>query len=117
LKYVNKYGKLLLSAYIMKKMKSVRTPGKKGILRKYAKLALGAYLLNKLRSGRLEKEVEAELEPEEMMLSEAEKAEKGRGRPSMKMGKVILGVLAGATLLYAVKRRAAKKKGHKIEVE
>ena len=107
----------MLSAYIMKKMKSVRTPGKKGILRKYAKLALGAYLLNKLRSGRLEKEVEAELEPEEMMLSEAEKAEKGRGRPSMKMGKVILGVLAGATLLYAVKRRAAKKKGHKIEVE
>ena len=117
MKYINKYGKLLLSAYVMKKMKSVKSPGKKGILRKYAKLALGAYLLNKLRSERLEKEIEAELEPEEIMLSEAEEAEKGKGRPLMTMGKIILGVIAGATLLYAVKRRAAKKRGHKIEVE
>ncbi|WP_292390059.1 hypothetical protein [Methanosarcina sp. UBA5] len=113
---MNKYGKLLLSAYIMKKMKSGRSPGRKGILRKYAKLALGAYLLNKLRSGRLEKEVEAELEPEEMMLSE-EEVETGKGRPSMRIGKIILGGLAGATLIYAVKRRAAKKRGHKIDVE
>lgn len=110
LKYINKYGKLLLSAYVMKKMKSVKSPGKKGILRKYAKLALGAYLLNKLRSGGLEKEVEAELEPEEILFGEADEAEKGRGRPLMTMGKIILGVLAGATLLYAIKRRAAKKK-------
>ena len=117
MKYVNKYGKLLLSAYIMKKMKSVKSPGKKGILRKYAKLALGAYLLNKLRSERLEKEVEAEFEPGEIMLSETEEAEKGKGRPSMKMGKIILGVLAGTTLLYAVKRHAAKKRKHRIEVE
>lgn len=101
----------------MKKMKSGGSPGKRGILRKYAKLAIGAYLLNKLRSGILEKEVEPEVEPEEMMLSEAEEAETGEGRPSMRMGKIILAGLAGATLLYAVKKRAAKKIGHKIEVE
>ncbi len=115
MKNMNKYGKLLLSAYIMKKMKSVRSPGRKGTLRKYAKLALGAYLLNKLKSRRLEKGIKAE-EPEEMMLSETKEVETGKGS-SMRIGKIILGGLAGATLLYAVKRHAAKKRGHTIEVE
>lgn len=114
---VNKYGKLLLSAYIMKKMKSGGTPGKRGMLRKYAKLALGAYLLHKLKSRRLEKEIEPEVEPEEeAIMSEAEGVETGKGS-SMRIGKIILGGLAGATLLYAVKRRAARKRGHRIEVE
>lgn len=115
---MNKYGKLLLSAYIMNKMKSGRAPGTRGIARKYIKLAIGAYLLNRLRAGILEKEVEPEVEPEEMMLSEAEEeVETGAGRNSMRIGKIILGGLAGATLLYAVKRRAARNRGHKIEVE
>ena len=35
----------------------------------------------------------------------------------MKFGKIILGVLAGATVIYAFKKYAAKKSGHKIEVE
>lgn len=113
---VNKYGKLLLSAYIIKRMKSGGSPGKRGILHKYAKLALGAYLLNKLRSGRVEKEEEAEVEPEEMMLNEAEEVEKGMGRPSMRMVKMILGGLAGAVLLYSIKKRVAKKRGHRIAV-
>lgn len=101
----------------MKRMKSGGSPGKRGILHKYAKLALGAYLLNKLRSGRVEKEEEAEVEPEEMMLNEAEEVEKGMGRPSMGIGKIIMGALAGATLIYAVKRHTAKKRAHKIAVE
>lgn len=114
---VNKYGKLLLSAYIMKKMKSGRTPGTRGLAHKYIKLAIGAYLLNKLKSGRLEKEIEAEVEPEEEAISEAEGVETGKKGSSMRIGKIILGGLAGATLLYAVKRRAAKKREHRIEVE
>jgi len=115
LRNVNKYGKLLLSAYIMKRMKSGGSSGKRGILHKYAKLALGAYILNKLKSGKLEKEIKAELEPEEMISEE--KIETGKGRPSMGIGKIIMGALAGATLIYAVKRHTAKKRAHKIAVE
>lgn len=113
---VNKYGKLLLSAYIMKKLKSGVSPKGRGSIRKYIKLAAGAYLLNRLKSGRVGKGVEAEVEPEEMILSEAEKAETGGGS-SMKIVKIILGGLAGATLIYALKRHAAKKRGYNIEVE
>ena len=117
---ISKYGKLLLSAYIMKKIKSVRSPSSKGTLRKYAKLALGAYLLNKLKSGITQKE--GEIEPEEEMVlgepAEIEAGEVGAGRgSSMRVGKIILGALAGATLIYAVKKRAGKRRGHKIEVE
>ncbi|WP_292372381.1 MULTISPECIES: hypothetical protein [unclassified Methanosarcina] len=108
---MRKYGKLLLSAYIMKRMKSGRSPRSRETMRKYAKLALGAYLLNRLRSERLEKEIE----PEEMMLGE-EEAEKGK-EPSMKIEKIILGGIVGATLLYAIKKLAEKKRGHQIEVE
>jgi hypothetical protein len=110
---MKKYGKLLLSAYIMKNIKSGGSPKSRGTLRKYIKLALGAYLLNRLKSGISHKEVEPE---EEMTLSEAEGVETGKGS-SMKIGKIILGALAGATLIYAVKRRAAKKRGYNIEVE
>ena len=97
----------------MKNIKSGGSPKSRGTLRKYIKLALGAYLLNRLKSGISHKEVEPE---EEMTLSEAEGVETGKGS-SMKIGKIILGALAGATLIYAVKRRAAKKRGYNIEVE
>ncbi len=113
---VNKYGKLLLSAYIMNKLKSGGAPKGRGSMRKYIKLAAGAYLLNRLKSGRVEKEVGAEVEPEEMILGGVEEAKTGRG-PSMRIGKIILGGLAGATLIYALKRHAAKKRRHNIEVE
>jgi hypothetical protein len=112
---MSKYGKLLLSAYIMKKMKSEGSPRSRGKMHKYAKLALGAYLLNKLKSGKTQKEVKVEPE-EEIILSKAGKVETGGGS-SMKIGKIILGALAGATLIYTVKKHAAKRKGHKIEVE
>ena len=114
---MNKYGKLLLSAYIMKKMKSGGSPGSRGTLHKYVKLALGAYLLNKFKSGKSQKKVEVEVEPEEEILfTKAEEIEADKG-PSMKVGKIVLGALAGATLVYAVKKHAAKKRGYKIEVE
>ncbi|AYK15969.1 MAG: hypothetical protein GX302_10465 [Methanosarcina flavescens] len=114
---MRKYGKLALSAYIMKKMKSGRSPGSKGILRKYAKLALGAYLLNKLKSEKPEKEIEIEIEPEEeIMPSGPIEIEKGR-KSLMRIGKITLGVLAGAAIIYALKKQAAKKSGYRIEME
>ena len=72
-------------------------------MHRYAKLALGAYLLNKLKSGKSHKEVE--VEPEE----EIKSSEAGEGSSIMKFGKIILGVLAGATIMYAFKKHAAKK--------
>ncbi|HHV24332.1 MAG TPA: hypothetical protein GXX65_07280 [Methanosarcina sp.] len=111
---MNKYGRLLLSAYIMKKVKLARSSRGRGTLSKYFKLALGAYLLSKLKSGKPQKE--GEMEPEEMIFNEPVEVEAGRGS-SMKIGKIILGALAGATLIYAVKKRAVKKRGQKIKVE
>jgi hypothetical protein len=105
---MSKYGKLLLSAYLMKKIKSVESSKSRGTMRKYAKLAFGAYLLNKLKSGKTQKKVGAEVEPEEEIT--------GKGS-SMKIGKIILGGLVGATLIYALKKRVAKKRGHNINVE
>ena len=108
---MKRYGKLLLSAYLMRKIKAGGSQKSKGIMLRYAKLALGAYLLNKLKSEKFHKEVEVEPE-EEIELSEA-----GKGSSIMKFGEVIVGVLAGATILYAFKKHAAKKSGHEIEVE
>lgn len=117
LQTMRKYGKLLLSAYVMKKLKSGVAPKGRGTIRRYLKLAAGAYLLNRLKSGILEKEVEPEIEPEEeMTMSEAEGVKTGKGS-SMKIGKIILGGLVGATLIYALKKRAAKKRRYNINVE
>lgn len=121
---MSKYGKLVLSAYIVKKMKSGRSPGSKGILRKYAKLALGAYLLNKLKSEKSEKEMEVEIEPEEFGIepekeiipSEPVEVKEGGGS-LMRIGKITLGVLAGAAIIYALKKQATKKSGYSIDVE
>ena len=54
---MKKYGKLLLSAYLMKKIKSGGSQKSKGTMHKYAKLALGTYLLKKLKSKILKIEV------------------------------------------------------------
>lgn len=108
---MKRYGKLLLSAYLMKKIKAGGSQKSKGAMHRYAKLALGAYLLNKLKSGKSHTEIEVEPE-EEIKLSE-----EGEGSSIMKFGKIILGVLAGATIMYAFKKHAAKKAGHKLEVE
>ena len=95
----------------MNKLKSGGAPRGRGTVSKYIKLAAGAYLLNRIKSRLMEKEVEPEVEPGE--IEEAETS----GGSSMRIGKIILGGLAGATLIYALKRRAAKKRGYNIEVE
>jgi hypothetical protein len=111
---MRKYGKLMLSAYIMKNMKSGGSLRSKGILRKYAKLALGAYLLKKLKPEKSEKEMKFEVEPEEEIIpSGAVEVKEGRGS-LMKIGKITLGVLAGAAIVYALKKQVAKKSGYRI---
>lgn len=98
-------------------MKSGRHPGFKGILHKYAKLALGAYFLKKLKSGKPEKELQLEMEPEEeIKLSEPVEGEAHKGSLT-EIGKIVLGVLAGATIIYALKKQAANKSWHKVQVE
>ncbi|WP_440948825.1 hypothetical protein ACSAZL_09410 [Methanosarcina sp. T3] len=108
---MKRYGKLLLSAYIMKKIKPGGSQKSKGI-NKYGKLLLGAYLLEKLKSEKSEKEEIPKMELKEVQLKET-----GGGSSTMKIGKVIMGVIVGATAIYALKKYTAKKSGHKIEVQ
>jgi hypothetical protein len=100
----------------MKKMNSGRSARSKGTLRKYAKLALGAYLLNKLKSEKPQKKVEVEPE-EEIILNKPVEIEVGEGSSMMKLRKIIMGMLVGATAVYAFKKYTAKKSGYKIEVQ
>lgn len=77
-------------------------------MNKYGKLVLGAYILEKLKSEKAQKEVE----PEKLELNKP-----GEGSSMKKFRKVIMGVLVGATAIYAFKKYTAKKSGHKIEVQ
>jgi hypothetical protein len=57
IRLLGRYGKLLLGAYILRKLKSgnsheVSGPEKNGMLSKYGKMILGAYLMKKLRTGK-----------------------------------------------------------------
>jgi hypothetical protein len=106
---MKKYGKLLLSAYIMEKIKSGKSQKGGGIISKYAKLALGAFLLKKLTSMKFEREVEP--------IEEAELSKAGKGSVIKKLAIIITGVLVGATAIYAFKKYAAKKSGYKIAVK
>ena len=107
---MKRYVKLLLSAYLMKKIKTVGYQKGKGLMLKYAKLVLGTFLLNKFKSDKSHKK--AEEKPEEVEASEA-----GEGSSLTKFGTIIIGVLAGVTIMYAVKKYAANNKGYQIEVE
>ncbi len=107
---IKRYVKLLISAFFMKKIKAVGYQKGKGLLFKYAKLALGTFLLNKLKSDKSHKKAEDKSE-------EIEASEAGEGSSLTAFGTIILGVLAGATILYAFKKYAADKRGHQIEVE
>lgn len=93
----------------MNKIKSGKSQKGGGIVRKYAKLALGTLLLKKLNSIKFEKKVKP--------VEEVELIETERGASRMGSGKIIMGALAGATVIYAIKKYTAKKSGHKIEVQ
>lgn len=115
------YGKVLLSAYLVNKIKSVGSEKNKGLL-KYGKLVLGAYLLERLKSEKSQKEIEPEtlveqdasVESEAWAEPELNKSDKGY---SMRFGKVVMGALIGVTAMYALKKHSAKKSGHKVAVE
>ncbi len=107
---IKRYVKLLISAYLMKKIKTVGYQKGKGLMLKYAKLVLGTVLLNKFKSEKSHKK--AEEKSEEIEASEADE-----GSSLTAFGTIILGVLAGATILYAFRKYAADKRGHQIEVE
>lgn len=121
---IKSYGKLLLSAYLMNKVKPAGSKKKKGLVR-YGELALGAYLLEKLKSGKSNKEVEADIfiepekleKPKQLVKSEGIKLGESREGYSMKFGKIFMGAIIGATAVYALKKHAAKKNIHKIAVE
>ncbi len=107
---IKRYVKLLISAYLMKKIKTVGYQKGKGLMLKYAKLVLGTFLLNKFKSDKSQKKTEEKSE-------KIEASEAGEGSSLMAFGTIILGVLAGATILYAFKKYAADKKRYQTEVE
>jgi len=109
---MKRYGKLLMSAYVMKKIKPGGPQNSGGIINKYGKLVLGAYILEKLTSEKSQKESGLEIEPEEVKLDEA-----GEGSSMKKLCKIMMCVLVGATAIYAFKKHVAKKCGYKIKVE
>jgi hypothetical protein len=94
----------------MKKIKTVGYQKGKGLMLKYAKLVLGTFLLNKFKSDKSQKKTEEKSE-------EIEASEADEGSSLTAFGTIILGVLAGATILYAFRKYADDKRGHQIEVE
>jgi hypothetical protein len=113
-------SKLLLSAYLMKKIDSKIARGSGGIVSKYAKLMLVGYIFKKLKVknialSKFEKEAEPAKEAEPV--KEVESKKTARESSKMGIGKVVVGALAGATIIYAVKKFAAKSSWHKIQVQ
>ncbi len=96
----------------MKKIKPGKSQKSGGLINKYGKLVLGAYLLEKLKSEKSEKEVVPKIE-----MKEVKSKETGGGSTTMKISKVMIGVLVGVTAVYALKKYSAKKSGYKIKVQ
>ncbi len=109
---MKRLGKLLLSTYIMKKIKPGKSQKSRGLINKYGKLVLGAYLLEKLKSEKSEKEAVPKMELEEVKLNET-----CGGSSKMTISKVMMGILVGATVVYTLKKYSAKKSGYKIKVQ
>ena len=94
----------------MKKIKAVGPQKGKGLMLKYAKLVIGTFILNKFTSDKSQKKTEDK--SEEIKANEADE-----GSSLTAFGTIVIGVLAGATILYAFRKYAADKRGHQIEVE
>ncbi|MGB9928189.1 MAG: hypothetical protein ACPK85_07250 [Methanosarcina sp.] len=123
---VSKFGKLLLSAYLMDKIKKESSSKQNsGLLKKYAELALGAYILKKLKSAKSE-DNEIVVETEEIETSEIEGGSKVKGRKHVVTGAVAgasgiaigaVGALAGIAILYVAKKQMDKRHKSKIAVQ
>lgn len=107
-------SKLLLSAFLMKKINSRIVSGSGGIVSKYIKLMLVGYLFKKLKTTNISlPKFEKEAEPVE----EPKPEEKHTGSSALKIAEIIMGVAVGAVIIYAVRKYAAKSSRHEIPIE
>lgn len=109
---MKRYGKLLLSAYVMEKIKPGGSQKSGGIINKYGKFVLGVYILEKLTSEKSQQEIKPEIESEELKLNET-----FGGSSMKKYCKMMMYLLVGATTIYAFNKHVAKKCGYKIKVQ
>lgn len=160
---LSKYGKLILSAYLMKRLRTGEHNGtreheesKEGLLQKYGKLMLTTYAIKKLQSGKSHEETEQpqqymeepsteyrsmlpqtvkkygkwltgaylmkklhhrEPEAETTEVVETEICEEDKGSSMVKLSTIVMGAVAGATAIYAIKKYRARQSGYRIEVE
>jgi hypothetical protein len=107
-----KYGKMLLSAYTMKKIISCKSKKGRGMRSKYVKLFLLGYILKKL-SFKTSKSTE--------YYNKIETEERKLNKPMTKFGtnkftKIILELLIGAIAIHIFKKHFTRQAGNKIEV-
>lgn len=107
-------GKAVLSAFLMKRINARISQGNGGKVSKYVKLMLVGYLFKKLKvmNIRLQKS-DKKVKPVE----ELESNEKLDGSSKKGVPKIIIGLLAGVTIIYAVKKLAGKGCWHKVQVQ
>jgi hypothetical protein len=105
----------------MKKINSRITRGSGGLVSKYVKLMLVGFLFKKLKTKNLAlPHLKTKVETIGEQLEPAEKTEsnqKAKGSSIMKIGKIVMGALAGVTLIYAVKKVAAKNGWHRAQAQ
>jgi uncharacterized metal-binding protein len=108
-----KYGKMLLSAYFMKKIISCKSKKGRGLRSKYVKLFLLGYILKKLSFKTIKSlEYSDKIETEEIKLNKPMKRSEMK-----KFAKIILGLLLGAIAIYVLRKHSTRKAGKKIEVQ
>ena len=113
-------GKVLLSAFVMKSINARIARGSGGKVSKYAKLMLVGYLFKKLKVKNITlPKFEKEAEPVEIAESKvkAESNGKSRGSSRLGIGKLVMGALVGATIIYAVKKYATKNSWCKAQMQ
>ena len=113
-------GKVLLSAFLMKRINARIARGSGGIVSRYAKLMLVGYLFKKLKVKNITlPKFEKGAEPVEIAESKeiVESNGKSRGSSILGIGKLVMGALAGATIICAVKKYATKNGWRKAQMQ
>lgn len=134
---LKKYGKLMLTTYAVKKLQSGKSHEKieqpeqhmkssvgsslmhagsslAHVVKKYGKWIIGIYVLKKLHHVKKLHHEKSKGETKEIV---ATKTYEEKGSSMVKFGAIVMGVLAGATAIYAFKKYRAKHHGYRIEVE
>lgn len=124
---LHKYGKLMLATYAVKKLQS-RKPHEETeqfhqcmeppvygsstlphAAKKFGKWFLSLYLIKKFHH--------REPVAEKTEVIETEKYKEDKRSSMIKLDTILVGALAGATVLYAVKKYRSKHSGHKVNIE